>query len=294
MFMLVRKSCLLFITILLIFGSLSCVKEYSYENIDNPFAEGTLHDSAGNCLYNSVTGIFYSGIQPNTNTNYLEVEINITKPGSYYITTDLQNGFRFADSGYFHNAVDTIIRLLPIGIPAKATQTFFTIQFNNEACNVYVNVKDSIVTSRTDTMPAVPDNNYWIFYDSTNYVYYNGALQGNFVAGGSSGILAVAGIEGYTTSDTLFQMYFVLPGISLASLVPGDYTTGNGNFFKMASVTNNKQKIIFSADNTSQKITLHLIDYTSGVLSALFYGTVIDEFGNEVKIYNGAFKVKIQ
>lgn len=291
--MLVKKSCLLFVTILLAFGFLDCVKEYSYENTDNPFAEGTLHDSAGNCLYNSVTGIFYSGIQVNTNTNYLEVELNIRKPGSYYITTDLQNGFRFADSGYFNNAADTIIRLLPIGIPAKATQTFFTIQFNNETCSVYVNVEDSIVTSKTDTIPNLPDNNYWIFYDSTNYVYYNGALQGNFVAAGSSGLLGITGIEGYTTSDTLLQMYFVLPGISLASLVPGDYTTGSGNFFKMVSVKSNTQKIIFSADNTTQKITLHLIDYTSGVLSASFYGTAIDEFGNEIKIYDGAFKVKI-
>jgi hypothetical protein len=291
--MLIGKYSVLFVVILLLFNSLSCTKEYSYENIDTPFAEGTLHDSAGDCLYNSVTGTFYSGIQPNTN-NYLEVEVNITKPGSYYITTDFQNGFRFADSGYFHNAIDTIIHLPPIGIPAKATQTFFTIQFNNETCNVYVNVKDSIVTSTTDTMPDVPDNNYWVFYDSTNYVYYDGALQGHFVAGGSSGILAVAGIEGYTTSDTLFQMYFVLPGISLASLVPGDYTTGSGNFFKMVSVTNNTQKIIFSADNTAQKITLHLIDYTSGVLSGLFYGTAVDEFGKEIKIYNGTFKVKIQ
>ncbi len=292
--MLIRKFSVLLVVIFLLFNFLSCIKEYSNENVENPFAEGTLHDSAGDCLYNSVTGTFYSGIQPNANTNYLEVEVNITKPGSYYITTDLQNGFRFADSGYFKNAVDTVIRLLPMGFPAKATQTFFTIQFNNEACNVYVNVKDSIITNRTDTMPAVPDNNYWIFYDSTNYVYYNGALQGNFVAGGSSGILAVAGIEGYTTSDTLFQMYFVLPGVSLASFVPGDYTTGNGNFLKMVAVTNNTQKIIFSADNTAQKITLHLVDYTSGVLSALFYGTAIDEFGNEVKIYAGAFKVRIQ
>jgi hypothetical protein len=292
--MLIGKYSVLLVIIILLFNSLSCIKEYSYENGDNPFAVGTLHDSTGDCLYNSVTGIFYSGIQPNINTTYLEVEVNITKPGSYYITTDLQNGFRFADFGYFQNAVDTIIHLLPIGIPAEAMQTFFTIQFNNEACNVYVNVKDSTITGRMDTMPDLPSNNYWIFYDSTNFVYYNGALQGNFVAGGSSGILAIAGIEGYTTSDTLFQMYFVLPDVSLATLVPGDYTTGNGNFFKMVSVINNTQKIIFSADNTAQKITIHLIDYTSGVLTAMFYGTVIDGFGNEVKISDGAFKIAIQ
>jgi hypothetical protein len=292
--MLIGKYSLLFAAIFLLFSSLCCVKEYSYENADNPFAEGTLHDSAGDCLYNAVTGDFYAGVQPNTSTAYLEVEINITKPGSYYISTDLQNGFRFADSGYFQNTVDTIIHLLPVGIPENATQTFFTIQFNNETCNVYINVKDSNVTSHTDTMPAVPNNNYWIFYDSTNYAYYNGALQGSFVAGGSSGILAVAGVEGYTTSDTLFQMYFVLPGVSLASLVPGDYTTGNGNFFKMVSVANNTQKLIFSADNTAQKITVHLVDYTSGILTATFNGTAVDEFGNEVKISDGAFKVAMQ
>src|SRR5690348_1957255 len=160
--MLIGKYSVLFVVIFLLFNSLSCIKEYSYENGDNPFAEGTLHDSTGNCLYNSVTGIFYSGIQPNINTTYLEVEVNITKPGSYYITTDLQNGFRFADSGYFQNAVDTIIHLAPIGIPGTAMQTFFTIKFNSEACNVYVNVKDSTVTSRTDTMPDLPNNNYWI------------------------------------------------------------------------------------------------------------------------------------
>jgi hypothetical protein len=131
-FVLVVITCLFF----------SCTKDYSSE-VDNssPFAQGTLKDSSGGCLFDSAFGTFYSDSIPNIDTNYVAVEMNITQPGTYNIATDMQNGLRFADSGYIVNKGDTTIHLKPTGIPLKQQATFFTINFNNDVCYLFVHVQ---------------------------------------------------------------------------------------------------------------------------------------------------------
>jgi len=131
----------LFCFCLLIFF-ISCNKEYSedYTNA-SPFAQGTLKDSLGDCLFDSAFGTFYSDSIPGIDTNYIAVEMNITQPGTYNIATDMQNGLRFSDSGYIYNTGDTIIHLKPTGIPLTQQATFFTINFNNDVCYLFVHVQ---------------------------------------------------------------------------------------------------------------------------------------------------------
>ncbi|MEP6683630.1 MAG: hypothetical protein ABJA35_10230 [Parafilimonas sp.] len=132
---------LLFPTFLL-FIFFSCTKDYSNEvGNSSPFAQGTLKDSLGDCLFDSAFGAFYSDSMPGLDTNYVAVKMNITQPGTYNIVTDLQNGLRFADSGYIYNKGDTIIHLKPTGTPLTQQATFFTINFNNDVCYLFVHVQ---------------------------------------------------------------------------------------------------------------------------------------------------------
>src|SRR5947207_2228860 len=80
----------------------SCQKEYSFEKEATVVgAKGSLKDSLGNCLPDSVHGTFYNGVTPGGDTAFVEIQVNVDSTGSYNISTDLQNGFMFKDSNYF-------------------------------------------------------------------------------------------------------------------------------------------------------------------------------------------------
>jgi hypothetical protein len=120
----------------------SCYKEYSVDRKNSsPFAQGTLKDSSGECLHDSAIGTYYSNVKPGADTNYIELKLNITHAGTYNISTDEQNGLRFADSGYVYHKGDTVIHLKPIGIPLATEATFFTLSFNEDVCYCFVHVQ---------------------------------------------------------------------------------------------------------------------------------------------------------
>jgi len=139
----VLKIALIFFTILFNIISLSsCYKEFSREHKNSsPFAQGTLKDSSGYCLHDSAIGTYYSNVKPGADTNYIELEMKISHSGTYNISTDEQNGLRFADSGYVYHKGDTIIHLKPIGIPVTTEATFLTLSFNGDVCYCYVHVQ---------------------------------------------------------------------------------------------------------------------------------------------------------
>src|SRR5690242_9024782 len=101
----------------------SCQKDFSVEVGNTLVGAGSLWDSVGNCLPDTVIGTFYNGVTPGSDTAYVEIQVNVTQTGSYNITTTLplQNGFEFADSGFFSNTGINIIRLKPIGTPILNT-----------------------------------------------------------------------------------------------------------------------------------------------------------------------------
>ncbi|MEP6464988.1 MAG: hypothetical protein ABJB05_01730 [Parafilimonas sp.] len=120
----------------------ACTKESSNETGNtSPFAQGTLKDSSEDCLFDSAFGTFYASVTPNADTNFVALEMNITAPGTYNISTDIQNGLRFADSGYVSNKGDTTIHLTPTGTPVTQQATFFTVNFNGDVCYLFVHVQ---------------------------------------------------------------------------------------------------------------------------------------------------------
>src|SRR5436190_22457166 len=157
----------------------SCSKEYSLEKGTTLDGQGSLWDSLGACLPETVHGTFYNCITPGQDTAYVEIQVNVTQTGSYNITSDIQDGFQFLDSGFFSSTGINIIRLKPIGAPIIPVPTTFNISFDSSFCSFTINVQDSTGTGlggQDTTGNGNPDYmGSWQFFTDSG-----GVFQGTF------------------------------------------------------------------------------------------------------------------
>jgi hypothetical protein len=131
-------------------------------------AKGFLTSAKLACSPGKVHGVWYNGISAGTDTNYVEVTLNVTSPGSYTISSGKQNGVTFSSSGTFSNIGVYRVRLSPSGAFTNWGPTSFPITFDSSSCSFLVYVQDSAALS----MPA----NTWEMTASGNY--YNGPCTG--------------------------------------------------------------------------------------------------------------------
>jgi len=140
----------LFIVFVFVFFN-SCQRELSPD--PTPVSKGSLaKDSNDNCEPIAAAGV-YSINQNLSDSNYIEVDVNITSAGSYNITTDTVNGYSFKASGVFTNTGSAHIKLPAFGKPILADTDYFQIRYNESFCETSVRVTD------TTLQPAVYDLN---------------------------------------------------------------------------------------------------------------------------------------
>src|SRR5215510_4845938 len=109
-----RYLLLLFLSGLVLMNG--CQKEYSFENGAGA-SEGTLQDDgSGDCLPKSVAGAYVAGTPLNA-TNYIEVQVDVTKAGNYTIYTDTVNGMYFRGVGVFSSTGLVTVQLKGYGSP---------------------------------------------------------------------------------------------------------------------------------------------------------------------------------
>ena len=97
------------ITALLFFTA--CQKEVSYETGSTPSAGSLQSDVAGDCLPKTLAGVYEEAKPLDPSTNFLDVQVNVTKAGSYTIYTDTLNGTYFRATGTFASAGTNTVRL---------------------------------------------------------------------------------------------------------------------------------------------------------------------------------------
>ncbi len=159
-----------------IFVIAACQKELSVESgLTGGLATGTLKDSLGDCQPVSINGNYVTDSTLRAD-NYVYVQVQVTAPGIYRITTDQQNGFNFRDSGYFPSAGLQTVKLMAIGRPILPIPTNFTVNFGTSQCNFIVNVVDSSGGSGGGTPAAFTFNN-------TAGVCASPNIQGTYQAG---------------------------------------------------------------------------------------------------------------
>lgn len=132
------KSTLLVLATLLAFSS--CQKELEFDN--NGVSIGTLKkDASGDCLPVTVNGVFKVD-SVLTNALFVDVQVNVTNPGTFDIRTDTVNGFSFARQGSVVFGTNTI-RLYPSGKPLAAGTNTFTVKYGTSTCTFDITVVGS-------------------------------------------------------------------------------------------------------------------------------------------------------
>ncbi len=279
--------------------TIACSKDYSFEQpVDDRVAKGRLTDTSGNCYADSVVGTFYNGVTPGPDTAYVQMEVWVDSVGNYVIKTDNQNGFMFADSGFFNTTGLNTIKLKPVGTPILQKTTDFTVSFDSTFCSFSVLVNDSTGTglggnpggnldsiNRSDTA--------WYFSDANRQ--YNGPVQLAVLAEDSTTLDQLLLLTGTTvaTGDSIVGITIPAPG---GVITPGHYTSDDGIRFYFASNFNNLPVVIYSSDElgTTDQMSFDLAyDAPTGVTTVIFSGTAVDTLGNPVPITNGKFRAKL-
>ncbi|MBS1935905.1 MAG: hypothetical protein JST96_18040, partial [Bacteroidetes bacterium] len=198
------------VSLITLFSMTSCIKQYSFESyIYNKPASGSLKDSLGNCLPITTYGTYYNGVATG-DTNYIQVNINVTKAGTYVIQTDIQNGFQFAGAGVFTDSGLYTITLKASGTPLKDTVTNFTLTFDSTSCMFAVTVNDS-----TDRDAGPLTLNSWRF--NGNGQLFRGPVVTAQFASVVSGQLSIAGTMQSGSTDTIFAVTIQFPGNSITT-----------------------------------------------------------------------------
>ena len=251
-------------------------------------ATGTLKDEEGTCLTDIVSGTYYNGITPGYDTAYVTVNVNVFTTGEYIISTDMQNGFRFIDSGVFNSTGMHTVTLKPEGKPALNNLTNFTITFDTSSCYLSVDVKDSSLLH--------PDLelNAWEYTDVQSGIQYHGIINATyFLVTPISGLLSLRQ-EPKNNSDTNFQIGLVYPDENITT---GSFTTDISNNVSLSAngqCINCAWNVAYELTGAIATINVESYDASTGIMEGSFSGTTIN-WNNEIApIKNGRFKALIK
>jgi len=117
---------------------MACKKEHSYEKgITNPSSGSLQSGGTGDCLGSTVGG-FYKVDTTLTDSNYVDVKVDVTKVGDFTISTDNINGFYFHSAGSFAATGENTVRLRGTGTPQTLGTNIFTVAYDSTQCTFSV------------------------------------------------------------------------------------------------------------------------------------------------------------
>jgi len=117
---------------------MACKKEYSYEKGKlNPSAGSLQSGTTGDCLGSVVKGT-YKVDTTLTDSNYVDVKVDVTTAGDYRVSTDTINGFYFSATGVFTATGENTVRLQGNGRPQTVGTNIFTVTYDSTQCTFSV------------------------------------------------------------------------------------------------------------------------------------------------------------
>ncbi len=130
-------------------------------------AQYTLQGSPNSCISDSLTGSYIKGSLLDT-SNKLILTLNVTKPGSYFISTDTVNGYNFSAAGTFASTGNQTVTLLANGTPTNAGTDLFKVSGGSSGCSFSNTVYTAIIiTNNNDHFPLTAKS-YWNYDDLKN------------------------------------------------------------------------------------------------------------------------------
>lgn len=110
------------------------------QDADSSAAFELVSDSAGNCSNATINGS-YTAAQPLADTNNVVLQVNVTIPGVYNVTTDTVNGMLFSSSGTFSSSGIQNITLKGSGTPAVIGDNAIPVTVDTTNCSFVIPVK---------------------------------------------------------------------------------------------------------------------------------------------------------
>ena len=128
-------------------------------------AAGTLGGGGGNCTPFTFAGTYQQGL-PLEDSNTVQIQVSVTTPGAYNITSNTVNGVSFSKTGNFDNAGVQTITLTGKGTPVNSGPQNYSITFGAGTCNFTLNFLPGAAASN-DYFPLTLNSN-WIYSLSGN------------------------------------------------------------------------------------------------------------------------------
>ena len=125
-------------------------------------ATGTLGNNGTDCTSFSFAGTYQQGIAFNTG-NTVSIQVNVTTPGAYHISTNTMNAVAFADSGIFPTTGLQTVILTGSGTPENDGVQNFSVTYSNSTCNFPL----------TFLAGVAPSDNYFPLTINSNWTYSN-------------------------------------------------------------------------------------------------------------------------
>lgn len=154
------KTILFLLTVVTAF--MSCQRELYFDGVSTGMLK---KDAAGNCLPITTFGSFNID-SAFTNRNFIEVQVEVFRRGTYDIISDTVNGYFFHQTG----AVETgtsIIHLNATGKPVASDNNNFIIKYGTSTCNFSIKVYGP--QPAVYTLAGAPDVCTAVFADG-NYI----------------------------------------------------------------------------------------------------------------------------
>jgi hypothetical protein len=207
----------------------------------------------------------------------VEINVNVTSPGSYKITTQKENGVSFSASGIFTDTGMNAVRLRSTGTFLADTIIDYHTSFDSTNCVFRVSIYDSAELSIAD--------NTWTFTAGGHVYQGPGHAVYSLFVGGTVYFAFFGSMEGYADTSLTIK-YRTFPTDPYSCSHP---TSDDANYL---SFTTSR----FSAGpslqlNASQATLPALIDITDCSAHLYYFnGTARDSAGNIVPITNARFR----
>lgn len=148
-----KISTLVLIAVAALVTFTACQKELNFDNGGVSF--GTLKSAAtGDCLPSTLYGI-YKKDSVLTTDNYIDVQVQVSIPGTFDIKSDTIHGFSFSKTGNVGGGLNTI-RLYASGKPDTTGTFTFTIKYDSSICKFDVTVVASTAGGANYTLGGAP------------------------------------------------------------------------------------------------------------------------------------------
>lgn len=148
-------------------GGTSCGVNITVQTPPVGPATYTLDGDPASCISANVQGAYVTSAALDSNS-FLQVNVNVSTPGTFSIATNTVNGYSFSASGFFTTTGTQIVTLKGTGIPISAGVDGFTLSGNSSSCTIPVTVTSGYQPIANNDYFPLTYQSYWHYSDIWN------------------------------------------------------------------------------------------------------------------------------